>query len=75
MPPVGFEPTRFRLRAGCSGQLSYRGEVEHRRRLELPAFCLASRRSNQLSYRCESGPCRTRTYDPTLVRGVLSQLS
>ena len=27
-PPVGFEPTTFRLQGGCSSQLSYRGTVD-----------------------------------------------
>ena len=46
-------------------------------RLELATSCVTGRRSNQLSYTPISygGHNRTWTYDPLLVRQVLSQLS
>ncbi len=58
IPPVGFEPTRFRLRAGCSGQLSYEGGKE-KKGLEPSAWCLASTRSFQLSYFSETAGAQT----------------
>ena len=47
-------------------------------RLELATSCVTGRRSNQLSYTPKNkngGHNRTWTYDPLLVRQVLSQLS
>ena len=45
-------------------------------RLELTTSAVTGRRSNQLNYRAIiNGNNRARTYDPLLVRQMLSQLS
>ena len=44
-------------------------------RLELTTSAVTGRRSNQLSYWAIGGNYRARTYDPLLVRQMLSQLS
>ena len=50
--------------------------VATRKRLELSTSCVTGRRSNQLNYRATNGGNnRARTYDPLLVRQMLSQLS
>ena len=46
-----------------------------RMRLELTTSAVTGRRSNQLNYRAIYGNNRARTYDPLLVRQMLSQLS
>ena len=47
-----------------------------RKRLELSTSAVTGRRSNQLNYRAKfGGNNRARTYDPLLVRQMLSQLS
>ena len=61
-------------------RLSYRSikkkKIATRMRLELTTSAVTGRRSNQLSYRAvDGGNNRTRTYDPLLVRQMLSQLS
>ena len=46
-----------------------------RMRFELTTSAVTGRRSNQLNYRAINGNNRARTYDPLLVRQMLSQLS
>ena len=43
--------------------------------LEPPTSAVTGRRSNQLNYQAIGGNYRARTYDPLLVRQMLSQLS
>ena len=80
VPPGGIEPPTQGFSVPCSTDWATEARrkvsVATRKRLELSTSCVTGRRSNQLNYRAGyGGNNRARTYDPLLVRQMLSQLS
>ena len=82
--PLGYSAVKSGLRGSNSLPPPWQGgalpdelnpQMATRMRLELTTSAVTGRRSNQLNYRAIYGNNRARTYDPLLVRQMLSQLS
>ena len=82
--PLGYSAVKSGLRGSNSLPPPWQGgalpdelnpQMATRMRLELTTSAMTGRRSNQLNYRAIYGNNRARTYDPLLVRQMLSQLS
>ena len=79
VPLIGIEPITYWLQVSCSTRWAKAAYIMAGvTRLELATSCVTGRRSNQTELHPHffyGGHNRTWTYDPLLVRQVLSQLS